>query len=82
MTRPHTCPVCNGAGTVQRPPWVAGDQPSWAASSTRPYECKACLGTGIIWERETGIDVKLDGLEPPQRQAKSQSGAPTGGNDD
>lgn len=44
----QTCPVCNGAGTVQRPPWIAGDQPTWATDSTQTYECKACKGTGII----------------------------------
>lgn len=48
---PHTCPVCNGAGTVQRPPWVAGDQSTWVSASTAPHPCKACNATGIILEK-------------------------------
>lgn len=48
---PHTCPPCNGHGTVSRPPWIAGDQESWTASSTNPYPCRACGGTGIVWYR-------------------------------
>lgn len=47
---PHCCPVCNGHGTVSRPPWVAGDAESWAHTDTGPYTCQACKGTGIIWE--------------------------------
>jgi len=49
---PHKCPVCNGFGTVSKPPWVAGDQETWLSSSCEPYPCKACNGTGIIWEKE------------------------------
>lgn len=47
--RPFCCPVCNGAGTVSRPPYVAGDQPMWTANNTGPYPCKACGGCGIVW---------------------------------
>jgi hypothetical protein len=48
--RPHCCPVCNGAGTVSRPPWVAGDVQAWASVDTgSTYPCKACSGTGILW---------------------------------
>lgn len=48
---PHCCPVCNGAGTVSRPPYVTGDQPSWVSSSScSSYPCTACHGTGIVWE--------------------------------
>jgi len=51
---PHTCPVCNGAGTVQRPPWVAGDQLEWLGSDPLAvHPCKACAGTGIIREKVT-----------------------------
>jgi hypothetical protein len=48
---PHRCPVCTGAGTVSRPPWVAGDQAEWASSGTATYPCRACDGKGIVWER-------------------------------
>lgn len=48
-TRPFTCPVCNGHGTVSRPPWVAGDQPSWVDTGTTPYSCPACQGKGLVW---------------------------------
>jgi len=47
---PHQCPVCNGHGTVSKPPWVAGDIQGWTDCSTVPYVCRACEGTGIIWE--------------------------------
>jgi DnaJ-class molecular chaperone len=47
--QPFTCPVCNGHGTVSRPPHIAGDQLTWADSSTRTYECQACNGSGIVW---------------------------------
>lgn len=46
---PHKCPVCDGTGKVSRPPWVAGDVPTWTDSGTGPYECRACLGKGIVW---------------------------------
>jgi hypothetical protein len=47
---PFTCPVCNGAGTVSRPPSVAGDQAWWVASTgTDRYPCKACNANGIVW---------------------------------
>ena len=48
--RPFACSVCNGHGTVNRPPWIAGDQLEWAASDSGPYECRACGGTGIVWK--------------------------------
>lgn len=48
---PHTCPVCNGAGTVSRPPGIAGDQETWTSGNAfDTYPCRACTGTGIIWE--------------------------------
>jgi hypothetical protein len=47
--KPHKCPVCNGAGTVMRPPWVAGDQDFWADNGTTPYTCGPCEGTGLVW---------------------------------
>jgi hypothetical protein len=49
---PHKCPVCDGAGTVLRPPWIAGDVPCWVDNSSGPYQCRACIGTGIVWECE------------------------------
>lgn len=42
------CPVCNGQGTVVRPPYVPGDQLTWVDTSTAPYPCKVCNGKGII----------------------------------
>lgn len=48
-TKPYCCPVCNGAGTVSRPPWIAGDIQAWESTSTAVYECKACQGTGVLW---------------------------------
>jgi hypothetical protein len=51
MSTPHTCPVCNGARTVSCPPWIAGDQQSWPASTAGgSYPCAACSGSGVVWE--------------------------------
>ena len=50
--RPHTCPTCNGAGTVSRPPHIAGDIYEWAAYDMGPYPCKSCNGSGILWEAD------------------------------
>lgn len=49
MRTPHKCPVCDGSGKVSRPPWVAGDQLTWDASTAEPYECQACNATGVVW---------------------------------
>ena len=47
---PHVCPVCNGHGTVTRPPWVAGDASTWAAAGASDlYPCHACAGKGLVW---------------------------------
>jgi RecJ-like exonuclease len=42
------CPVCDGAGLVSRPPWVAGDVQTWTTSSTTSYPCRVCGGGGVI----------------------------------
>ena len=47
--QPFTCPVCNGQGSVQRPPWVAGDQEIWETTGTNAHTCPACHGKGIVW---------------------------------
>ena len=50
MSEPHKCPVCGGQGTVSKPPYIAGDQPTWTAFDSPPYPCLACNGTGVIWD--------------------------------
>jgi len=52
MKIPFKCPVCDGQGTVSKPPHIAGDQQTWIASLTGPYQCHACNGTGIAWREE------------------------------
>jgi hypothetical protein len=48
--RPFACPVCNGGGTVSRPPFVAGDCPQWVqGGGPYVYPCEACNGSGIVW---------------------------------
>lgn len=42
------CPVCDGTGLVSRPPWIAGDQPTWSSTSCGPYPCKRCGGLGTL----------------------------------
>jgi DnaJ-class molecular chaperone len=46
---PHKCPVCDGSGLVNRPPWVAGDQQVFWTSSCGPWQCNACGGSGVLW---------------------------------
>ena len=51
LTQPYACPVCNGQGTVSRPPWIAGDQLTWESGSTEFFLCPACEGTGLVWSK-------------------------------
>lgn len=46
--KPHCCPVCNGQGTVSKPPWVPGDVHIWTGGSSG-YVCPTCGGSGIVW---------------------------------
>lgn len=49
--QPFKCPVCNGAGKVSRPPWVAGDVEIYSASNPMElFDCSACDGKGVIWK--------------------------------
>lgn len=43
MSKPHVCPVCTGAKSVQ----------AWEGTSLRTIPCPACGGMGIVWEPET-----------------------------
>ena len=52
------CPVCAGTGLVSRPPWIAGDQPTWASSSIGPWPCKVCDGTGLIPVKAEPLNLK------------------------
>ena len=47
--RPWKCPVCDGQGHLNRPPWVAGDQLMWTDSDIALHQCHACSGSGIVW---------------------------------
>lgn len=44
----EACYVCNGYGTVNKPPWIAGDQESWADNRSGPYPCPVCRGSGLV----------------------------------
>lgn len=37
------CPKCDGQGIVSKPPWINGDQNTWAASEGS-YTCNLCNG--------------------------------------
>ena len=50
ISKPHTCPVCNGFWKVQKPSYVPGDQGEWLSSGVDLYPCPACKETGIVWE--------------------------------
>ncbi len=49
MKLAFSCPTCHGHGIVSKPPWLAGDQMTWAASSCSCYPCRSCNGSGIVW---------------------------------
>jgi len=61
MARPHTCPVCQGRGTVPQGFYNHGDM---LTSSLTPEQCRTCLGTGIVWDY-TVIDSPSWGYIPP-----------------
>lgn len=67
---PHKCPVCDGAGSISRPPWIPGDVPQWLASDTASHPCNACGGTGVLWERVGTVAIwpppKLDWSIPDE----------------
>lgn len=48
MNEWQKCPVCDGQGLVNKPPWIAGDQHEWSDTSCGPYTCRRCGGTGTI----------------------------------
>lgn len=56
----YMCPCCNGAGTVSRPPWVAGDQETWASTDVRTYPCQACAGAGVLWKAGETRKMPID----------------------
>lgn len=61
MKTPFACPTCCGHKTVQKPPWIAGDQQTWVSSDYTPYPCPSCNGTGIIWGEEVNWDILVKG---------------------
>ena len=50
---PFKCPVCDGSGTVSRPPHIPGDVGAWPSSGSdcALYDCHACSGMGIVWSK-------------------------------
>lgn len=42
------CPNCNGAKTVSRPPWIAGDREMWTVSTIENYPCPTCDAKGYL----------------------------------
>lgn len=45
------CPNCHGQKTVSRPPWLAGDQKTWASSNPlATYPCPTCNAKGYLVE--------------------------------
>jgi len=44
----YLCPNCRGQKTVQRPLWVAGDQPVWLGGGTPVYPCPTCDAKGYV----------------------------------
>ena len=42
------CPKCDGQGSVNKPPFIAGDQERWDTSELKLYTCDVCKGKKII----------------------------------
>lgn len=42
------CPLCNGQGTVSKPPYIDGDVSYWTDSVSGGYTCKMCGGRGYL----------------------------------
>ena len=57
MSIPHKCPVCEGAGTTIKPPYVAGDQQEWTSCDLGFYPCQPYKGSGIVWEKTEAVFV-------------------------
>jgi len=47
---PHTCPVCQGRGSVPMGFYNPNNQGT--ANSTAPDQCRSCAGTGVVWREE------------------------------
>lgn len=62
MKIPFSCPTCHGQKTVQKPPWIAGDQGTWVASNLNLYPCPTCDASGIVLIEDCGIGVTLESL--------------------
>lgn len=45
MKAPHRCPVCLGAGQVDRSLYESGDS---TAVDPR-FSCRSCSGSGVVW---------------------------------
>ena len=44
---PHKCPVCNGAGKVNKS--LYDNSQSQTSSCNNDVKCLSCAGTGIVW---------------------------------
>lgn len=60
MIQAQKCPVCDGAGLVSKPPWVADDVQEWVDILVGLYPCKACNGIGIVYVEEKSDVKQLD----------------------
>ena len=63
--RYQKCPVCDGTGLVSKPPWVAGDQYTWTATSSGPWSCNRCNGSGTL-DQISLIETVKERIADPQ----------------
>ena len=59
MAQPHKCPICNGTGKA--PNGFYESTGTWTTKHANPEPCRTCKGTGIVWEKSKGFNLKLGG---------------------
>lgn len=50
---PHRCPVCNGAGRVDR---MLYEMRASAGTNIEMVRCLSCGGTGVVWHDAPVVD--------------------------
>ncbi len=56
---PYRCPVCVGAGFVNRALYEGA-----ASTAASNLTCRSCLGTGLVWGEETSSALEREWDSP------------------
>jgi hypothetical protein len=69
----QACPVCNGAGSVTRPPWVPGDVQTWYGGASAGHVCPTCKGARMLDVLSGNPPPQLTLVEPQQKRGPDGS---------